>query len=318
MKTMHPDELRGVWAAIPTPWESDLSLDEAALAENVLRYAEAGVPGVYTTDSDGEFYAIELDEFRQFARAFGRAMERTTMQAAMGVTWSHTRGIVDRIHAALDAGIANVHIAFPFWMALAKPDVARFFEDVAKAAPAARWIHYNSRRAHVVLNGWDYARYAREYPEQLIGTKLVSPELTETMEVLIHAPTLAHFVGDTTMVAGMLAGASGIYSYWVNTLPKWTLGMWRLCQQGNWEAAMDCQRKLVRWETEYVQPLRVPGHFHGIVGKARGELTSFLLGENRTRPPYYPVAGELIDRLKREFNAFWARELEAESFHRSR
>ncbi|MCX6624809.1 MAG: dihydrodipicolinate synthase family protein [Acidobacteria bacterium] len=314
MKAMIADDLRGVWAAIPTPWTADSSLDEAALAENVLRYEAAGVPGVYTTDSDGEFYAIELDEFRRLARAFGRAMESTRMHAAMGVTWSHTGGIIDRIHAALDAGIPNVHVAFPFWMALAKPDVPRFFEDVAQAAPGARWIHYNSRRSHVVLNGRDYARYAREYPEQLIGTKLVSPDFTETAEVLIHAPTLSHFVGDTTLAPGALAGASGVYSYWVNTLPAWTLGCWRLCREHDWEAAMVRQKKLIQWETEYVQPIREQGHFHAIVGKARGELTSFLRGANRTRPPYYPVAPELVDTLKAEFRSFWAGELARETF----
>jgi 4-hydroxy-tetrahydrodipicolinate synthase len=130
MKAMNADDLRGVWAAIPTPWTEELALDEAALADNVLRYEAGGVFGVYTTDSDGEFYAIELDEFRRLARAFSRALEQTSMRAAMGVTWSHTRGIIDRIQAELDAGIPNVHIAFPFWMALALPSRQKVGEAV--------------------------------------------------------------------------------------------------------------------------------------------------------------------------------------------
>ena len=312
MKALTPDELRGVWAAIPTPWRDDDSLDASALTDNIHRYRAAGVPGVYSTDSDGEFYAIELDEFRRLADTFGRAVEAVSLPAAMGVTWTNTRGIIDRIRACLDAGVPNVHVAFPFWMPLARPDISRFFDDLATAAPEARWIHYNSRRSHTVLKGRDYARLAREFPQQLIGTKLVSADFTETAEVLLHAPTLSHFVGDTTMVPFALAGAAGVYSYWVNTLPAWTLATWRLTLDGNWEAAMDRQRKLLRWEQDFVQRLREPGHLHGVIGKARGQLSGFLSGTGRTRPPYYPVAQELVEELRRNFRAYWAEELAAE------
>ena len=67
---------RGLWAALPTPWRTDGALDADAVAENVRRLAGTGVvDGIYTTDSDGEFYAIELDVFKKLARTFGRAME---------------------------------------------------------------------------------------------------------------------------------------------------------------------------------------------------------------------------------------------------
>ena len=110
--------------------------------------------GIYTTDSDGEFYAIELDVFKQLARAFGRAMEQARadaapVHAAMGVTWSSTRGIIDRAKAACDAGIPNLHVAFPFFMPLAKSDVDRFFENLAREVPQSRWIHYAHGRTRV-------------------------------------------------------------------------------------------------------------------------------------------------------------------------
>ncbi|HEY7036253.1 MAG TPA: hypothetical protein VH482_33305, partial [Thermomicrobiales bacterium] len=97
--------LCGVWAAVPTPWDASGRLAEGILARNVERYAAHCVDGVYTTDSDGEFYAIELDGFRRLVAVFARAMHDAGLPAAVGVTWSHTAGIVDRIKVALDAGI---------------------------------------------------------------------------------------------------------------------------------------------------------------------------------------------------------------------
>jgi 4-hydroxy-tetrahydrodipicolinate synthase len=96
--------LCGVWAAVPTPWDAEGRLAEGMLERNIDRYAAHGINGVYTTDSDGEFYAIELDEFRRLVAVFARAMHGAGLAAAVGVTWSHTAGIVDRIKVALDAG----------------------------------------------------------------------------------------------------------------------------------------------------------------------------------------------------------------------
>ncbi len=42
-----------------------------AVRENVRRCRAVGLHGVYTTDSDGEFYAIELDDFQTLIEAFG-------------------------------------------------------------------------------------------------------------------------------------------------------------------------------------------------------------------------------------------------------
>lgn len=309
MRTLTSAQLEGVWAAVPTPWTANYKLDTGLLEENIQRYQRWGVPGVYTTDSDGEFYALELDEFRQLARAFGRAMEKTSMDAAMGVTWCNTKGIIDRINISLDAGIPNVHVGFPFWMPLAKPDVPRFFEDLATAVPQSRWIHYRTPRGHIVPTGIEYAHYHKTYPEQLVGTKLGTTDFVDLVEVTTHSPGLAHFAFELTVVMAALAGARGNCSYWINTLPKWTLETWELCRQGRWQEAMVRQAKLIRWEKEFLEPLFVRGHNHAIIGKARVALRDSVADNGLTRAPYYPCDPALIQELKKQFQIFWSEEI---------
>jgi 3-phenylpropionate/trans-cinnamate dioxygenase ferredoxin subunit len=48
-----------VWAAIATPFDEQDRFDEDVFRENVRRLHAAGVHGIYTTDADGEFYAID-------------------------------------------------------------------------------------------------------------------------------------------------------------------------------------------------------------------------------------------------------------------
>jgi len=312
MRALAAPQLRGVWAAVPTPWTTELKLDTVALEANLQQYESWGAAGVYTTDSDGEFYAIELDDFRHLVQVFGRAMAKTSMDAAVGVTWSNTKGVIDRIKAATDAGIPNVHFAFPFWMPLAKPDVPRFFEDLATAVPESRWVHYHTPRGHVRLSGVEYAEYQGTYPNQFIGTKLGTTDIIEIADIISHSPRLAHFGVECSAVIAALIGAQGNYSYWINTLPRWTIDTWTLCEQGYWKEAMLRQSKLIRWETEFMDLLRAVGHHHAVIGKARAALSSRIVDNGLTRPPYYPAAENLIVDLRSHFNKFWAEEREQE------
>src|ERR1035437_653947 len=94
------ENLHGVWAAVATPFDADLRFDEGVFRENIRRLHAAGVHGVYTTDSDGEFYAIEMDEFRRIVTVFADETARLNMPAQVGVTWCNTQGMVDRLQFA--------------------------------------------------------------------------------------------------------------------------------------------------------------------------------------------------------------------------
>jgi 4-hydroxy-tetrahydrodipicolinate synthase len=309
MRSLTAETLAGLWAAIPTPWDDHNRLDAHVLDINCRRLAEAGADGIYTTDSDGEFYAIELHEFEQLARAFGRSMESCRKDAAMGVTWSNTRGVIDRMKAARDAGIVNVHVAFPIFMPPAPRDVDRFFDDLATAVPEGCWIHYAHLRCGPALAGADYDRLQRRFPQQFIGTKLGTSDFTALSDIFIRSPQLAHFVVDPTMFPGMLLGAKGCYSYWINTLPRWHRRFFDACAAKRWDEALAKHLKLLEWELKHIAPLRAAGHQHGIIGRARGMLSGFLQRSHSTRAPYYPVGDELQMKLQRAFYAFGAREI---------
>jgi dihydrodipicolinate synthase/N-acetylneuraminate lyase len=280
------------------------------LRRNCERLAKvARVDGIYTTDSDGEFYAIELDEFRQLARTFGQAMEAAGVDAVMGVTWSSTQGVVDRLKAARDAGIPNAHVGYPMFMPMAKSDVDRFWDDLACAVPESRWIHYAHPRCGPTMTGADYTRIARQHPEQLIGTKLGTVSIVEITEIITHSPQLAHFSVDPFLAPATLLGAKGNYSYWVNTMPRWMRRYMDTCLAGDWAAAMAFHNKLNEWEFTHIKPVRDAGHLHGIIGKARAALTGFLEDTGITRAPYSPVSEEMQRKLKAAFEQFWATEI---------
>ena len=313
MKPLTPKTLNGLWAAIATPFKNAGEIDYSALKENCVRLASTGVDGIYTTDSDGEFYAIEWDEFKTLSKKFGETLADLDVSAQMGVTWINTRGIIDRIKASVDAGINTVHVGFPFFMPLTTADVSRFFSDPASAVPQARWIYYGHPSCLPLLKGRELAKLAAEFPDQLIGTKLNAYEISDLTDVFTHCPNLAHFVGERNLLFGSLLGARGCYSYWVNTMPAWTRSFYDACQRKDVARATELHLKLYRWETTALAEIRQLGYRYGIIGKARGHLRDFLVHDGSTRAPHQPVPQKLLTELKVRFEEYWAAEIQQET-----
>ena len=104
------ENLHGVWAAIATPFDEENRFDEAVFRENLRRLHGAGVHGIYTTDSDGEFYAIELDEFKHIVDVFADETQRLGVPTMVGVTWCNTKGMTDRASYAAQRGVLGAHV----------------------------------------------------------------------------------------------------------------------------------------------------------------------------------------------------------------
>ena len=124
------ENLNGVWAGLPTPFDSRGKLDTDRLAENVSRICQFDIGGVYGLGGAGEFYAVELDEFKRLTDVLVSEAHAAGKPAQMGATWSHTRGVVERMEYAQQAGADGVQVAFPYWFALGEDDVIKFFKDI--------------------------------------------------------------------------------------------------------------------------------------------------------------------------------------------
>ena len=56
MIPLHPKQIRGNWATLLLPINSDQSIDFARLKAEILYLIEARVDGIYSNGSAGEFY----------------------------------------------------------------------------------------------------------------------------------------------------------------------------------------------------------------------------------------------------------------------
>jgi len=124
------DNLHGVWAAIATPVIGQDRFDEGVFRENIRRLHATGVHGVSSTDSDGEFHADELEEFRRIVDVFADETGRLGIPSQIGVTWCNTLGMLDRLSHAADVGILGAYIGHPFLMPKTADSYRRFWTDL--------------------------------------------------------------------------------------------------------------------------------------------------------------------------------------------
>ncbi len=66
---LNRDNFTGPWAGLPVAWTENDEFDENVYRGDVARCCGAGIPGVYSGGTTGEFYAMEFDEFQAVARA---------------------------------------------------------------------------------------------------------------------------------------------------------------------------------------------------------------------------------------------------------
>ncbi|WP_436934706.1 dihydrodipicolinate synthase family protein [Halovenus marina] len=236
------DSLEGAYAFVPMPWDEQGNLDEQTLEHDVSYLADSEIDGLFAFDSTGEFFTIELDEYREAVDIIVEASGDTPIQ--INCTWPNQTGALERAAYAGTQGADAVRFAFPFWEKLTVEEALEFSERLAAAADPAPLVHYNIPRAKRMFGADEYKRLVERVPS-VIGTKLATDERT-IREILAEVPELNHFVGEPHFVSMMGAGANGSYS-WLGTMNPAIMSEWyEAAAAGDWNRSMEIQQDV--WE----------------------------------------------------------------------
>jgi len=292
------DTLRGVWAGLPTSFDSKGNVDTDCLAENIRRACQFDVGGVYSTGGTGEFYAVEFDEFKRMTDVFVAEGHAAGKPVQIGVTWCNTRGVIRRMEYAQQAGADGVQVAFPFWFPVSREDVWAFFRDISHACPGLALIHYNSVNARRRLDGSDYRRLSAEIPE-LIGSKFPSSDAYAWQTLMSQSPDLAHFTApEWSLPTAMMYGAKGCYSIYIVVVPQLMLRYYRLCVEKRWDEAIAISLRISAFFIDAIVPLVEKGYVDCALDKAAAEIAGLLAPAGAPAPPYRALSDEDMGFLR--------------------
>jgi len=292
------ENFAGPWAGLPVAWTEDDQFDEEMYRGDVARCCRAGVPGVYSGGTTGEFYAMEWDEFCGVARATVEESHRHGKPAMIGCTSTYTRGACRRAEVAAELGADAVQVALPFWMEVEPSRVVPFFAAVSKAAGGLPLSVYDTTRTRHPLGLDEHRAIAEHVPDYLMakanaGTVGCTPEGCRTLSRLVNV-----FVNEVQWAELGPCGVRGACSAMVYWNPALTLAMWDDLEQQDWRALRSIQARLDPLFTFLHEEFGSRGFTDTAFDRLCGVGCGFLKTSLRSRGPYVSATGSDVELFR--------------------
>ncbi|MHB9110823.1 MAG: dihydrodipicolinate synthase family protein [Armatimonadota bacterium] len=279
------ETFRGPWAGLPVAWDDDDTFDEKTYRADVARCCAAGVPGVYTGGTTGEFYAQEFEEFCAITDATIAECKQAGVPVMIGCTSTFTRGAIRRARYAQERGADAVQIALPFWMALTDDEIVQFYEEVAAAIPGMPISVYETTRAKRAIP-LEVHRKLHDAIPAILMVKSNVDTLGRTEEGCPAISKLYNvFVGEDEIHRLGPYGAIGCCSSLVYMNPRFTLKMFDLLYAKEWDALKLMTDQVHRFFYEGLALLETPG-LDSACDHLLGRCLGFLKMRLRCRGPY--------------------------------
>lgn len=279
---MQPSDWRGVFPAITTPFNDDLSLNEPALREHVAWLVESGVDGIIPLGSLGEGATLEFDEKVRVLQACHAAIDGRVPLVA-GISALSTAEAVRLARAAERAGCDGLMVLPPYVYAGDWREMKAHVDAVLEATPLSCMLYNNP-----IAYGTDFLPAHVEQlaaHENLRAVKESSGDIRRITAIrALMGERLAVFVGlDDLVVEGVAAGAVGWVAGLVNALAEESVRLFELASSGRADEA----RALYEWFLPLLR-LDTGPKFVQLIKLAQEEAGR---GSALVRPPRLPLVG---------------------------
>ena len=245
MTERRPADLRGILAAVTTPFTADgAAVDEAALRAQADRLIQAGIHGLVCTGSTGEFTTLTPEEYRQVIAAYvDAAAHRVPVVAGVGAL--STREAVDLARHAEQVGADAIMLLPPFYGGVSWETLTTFLRTVAGSI-SIPVVYYNIPSATGTRLSADQIAALGDIPGVDFMKDTSGDAVSLTALIVGHADRIQAFNGwDTLTFAGIAAGAKA--SIWgaAGVVPELAVELWEtLAVKGDLVAARELWRPL--------------------------------------------------------------------------
>ena len=299
MNPLKASEIRGNWATLLLPIKPDDSIDYALLSREIDYYIDAGVSGIYSNGSAGEFYTQTEAEFDNINTLLAEKCEKAQMPFQIGASHMSPQISLERLQRAKALKPSAFQIILPDWFVPTWPEIEKFLRKMAEAAAPIPLIIYNPPHAKRHLTPAEWLKVA-EIPN-IAGMKVPGGDAAwyEAMQPVFKK--LSVFIPGHFMATGISRGAHGAYSNVACLSPAGAQRWYELCVK-DIAAALAFESKLVPYWNENVAPLITRDKLPNMAAdKAAAAAGAWLPGFNANlRWPYNSASAESIAQIASE------------------
>lgn len=280
------EQFVGPWAGLPIAWKDDDTFDEKTYRGDVARCCAAGVPGIYTGGTTGEFYALEFSEFKAVTKATIKEGRNGKTPVMIGCSATWTLGVIRRACYAQKKGADAIQIALPFWMDVPDSEILHFFEEVARAVPGMPICIYETLRAKKAIS-LELHRQIHSAVPTVIGVKSNENTVGAKEKGCAELSKLYHvFTGEDKVYSLGRFGVVGSCSSFVYQNPRILLHMYNLLRQKKWAELKPWEAKIRHICAEGLKPTFEAGCIDSAIDRLLGRSAGFLKTSLRCRAPY--------------------------------
>ena len=274
---------KGVIPAITTPFNADLRVDHAFLAEHARWLVDSGCTGLVPLGSLGEGATLTAAEKRQVLETCVRAVgERVPV--VPGISSLATAEAVALAQDARQIGCAGLMVLPPYVYSSDWREMRAHVAAILDATELPCLLYNNPVAYRTDFTPEHVAELALAHPN-LEAVKESSTDVRRVTGIrALAGDRLDVLVGvDDAIVEGIAAGATGWIAGLVNAFPVESVALYRLARDGRRDEAED----LYRWFLPLLRMDTVP-KFVQLIKLAQEQVGR---GSERVRPPRLVLDG---------------------------
>ena len=233
-------ELKGIVAAILTPFDDNDRVDLDYVKKHVRFLEERGVQGIVPSGTNGECSSMTIEERKPLIET--AVANKGGMFAIGGVGTTDINGTVELAKFSESVGADGIMVMPPYYLRFAPTaGIIEYFKRVFDAISLPVFL-YNIPGCTGIAITDEMLQALSHYPH-LAGVKDSSGSMPSTMHYVRTYPNLRIFVGDDNhCLSAMTLGAVGHITGMANAMPEITTALYRAFVAG--EDASPHQRQL--------------------------------------------------------------------------
>jgi 4-hydroxy-tetrahydrodipicolinate synthase len=282
--------LSGTGVALVTPFKSDLSIDEPALARVIEYVIAGGVEYIVSLGTTGETPTLSREEKVRIAR-FTIEVVNQRVPVVIGAGGSDTREVIREIEKLPTDHAVAILSASPYYSKPSQEGIYQHYKAIAFASPKPVLIYNVPGRTARNVSASTIMRLA-ELPN-IAGIKEAGGDMAQCALILRDRPENFLIVsGDDALAFPQIAtGMDGVISVAANSFPKHFSDMVRAVLDGDLVKAKKINDGLI----EGYEILFVENNPAGV----KAALVELGLIENVLRLPLVPLSKPYHDLLKK-------------------
>ena len=241
---MNLSPIKGIIAAMVTPFTDDQRINKEAARKLVDYLVKNGVHGIFAVGGAGEFSTLEFEEKRELLEA---VIEENNGRVPIyaGTTEVTTADTIALTKLAQDIGADMITLMAPYSIGASQDELYNHFRTVASNTSLPIVLYNHPTRSGVNLSFDLVSRLSRI--DNIVGIKDSSGDFSLTVDYLgLKSDGFAVLEGiDTLILAGLVYGAQGSISSTAGAVPSLVVKIYQDFVKGDYKSALEAQNTLI-------------------------------------------------------------------------